>query len=198
MTQNSMDFSALVGSRICHDLISPVGAIGNGLELMSMAGSSGPEMELISDSVGNANARIRFFRIAFGSAAAGQIVGLQEIRGVLKDLSEGARVHFLWDVERDVDRIELRAVFQALLCMETALPFGGSVTVRQTAYKWRLETGGTKLSLDDALWGDLSHGTNLAEITPGRVQFGLLPQTLADLGRSLVIHKTSETLVLIF
>lgn len=198
MTQNSMDFSALVGSQICHDLISPVGAIGNGLELMSMAGSSGPELELISDSVGNANARIRFFRIAFGSAAAGQMVGSQEIRSVLNDLSDGARVHFRWDVNRDVDRTELRAVFQALMCMETALPFGGSVAVREAADKWRLETAGKKLSLDDALWGDLSHGTNLAEITPGRVQFGLLPQTLADLERSLIVHKTNEALVLTF
>ena len=57
----------LVGSRICHDLISPVGAIGNGLELLAMAGGrtmpgGSAELELISDSVVQANARIRFFR----------------------------------------------------------------------------------------------------------------------------------------
>ena len=52
------DLAALLGSRICHDLISPIGAIGNGLELLMMdPGTHGPEMSLISESVGHANAR---------------------------------------------------------------------------------------------------------------------------------------------
>ncbi|WP_127112078.1 histidine phosphotransferase family protein [Shimia sediminis] len=198
MTQNNMDFSALVGSRICHDLISPVGAIGNGIELMGMGGTSGPELELISDSVGNANARIRFFRIAFGHAAAGQMVGSNEIRSVLTDLAQGARVRFIWEVVRDVDRPSLRAVFQALMCMETALPFGGEVTVRQDGDLWQIAARGQKLSLDDTLWSDLIRPTKLAEITPGRVQFGLLPLTVADLGKELKLFKDSETLALSF
>ena len=70
MGQNKLNIAALIGSRICHDLISPIGAINNGLELLEMTGtSSGPEMELISESVGNASARIRFFRIAYGAAS---------------------------------------------------------------------------------------------------------------------------------
>lgn len=198
MAQNNMDFSALVGSRICHDLISPVGAIGNGIELMGMGGTSGPELELISDSVGNANARIRFFRIAFGYAAAGQMVGSNEIRSVLTDLAQGARVRFIWEVVRDVDRPSLRAVFQALMCMETALPFGGEVTVRQDGDQWQIAARGQKLSLDDTLWSDLIRPTKLAEITPGRVQFGLLPLTVADLGKELKLFKDSETLALSF
>ena len=70
------DLAALLGSRICHDLISPIGAIGNGLELLMMDGSAaGPEMALISESVGNANARIRFFRVAYGLAQGNQRLG---------------------------------------------------------------------------------------------------------------------------
>ena len=198
MTQNNMDFSALVGSRICHDLISPVGAIGNGIELMGMGGASGPELELISDSVGNANARIRFFRIAFGYAAAGQMVGSNEIRTVLTDLSEGARVRYLWQVARDVERPALRAVFQALMCMETALPFGGEIAVSEHKDTWQILASGTKLAVDEALWGDLTRNDKLAEITPGRVQFGLLPQTLADLGRELRVYKDHDSLVISF
>ena len=78
------DFAALIGSRICHDLISPLGAIGNGVELleMSSAGAS-PEMALISESVASANARIRFFRIAFGAAGSGGSVAAAEIRSIL-------------------------------------------------------------------------------------------------------------------
>ena len=63
--------TALVASRICHDLISPIGAIGNGVELLTMesGGTLRPEFALISESVANANARIRLFRIAFGAAS---------------------------------------------------------------------------------------------------------------------------------
>lgn len=198
MTQNNMDFSALVGSRICHDLISPVGAIGNGIELMGMDGSAGPELELISDSVGNANARIRFFRIAFGHASSGQLVGSNEIRSVLSDLADGTRVRHLWQVARDVERPNLRAVFQALMFMETALPFGGNVIVSEYQNLWRIEATGQKLLVDDALWGDLTRTEKRVEISPGRVQFGLLPQTLADLGRELRVHKDHDSLVISF
>ena len=67
MSQNNVNIGALIGSRICHDLISPIGAINNGLELLSMSDErDGPEFDLITESVGNASARIRFFRIAYG------------------------------------------------------------------------------------------------------------------------------------
>ena len=90
MTQ---DISALLGSRICHDLISPLGAISNGVELLEMSGAQmGPELQLISESVENANARIRFFRVAFGIASPDQTIGAPELRGILDDLGKGSRM----------------------------------------------------------------------------------------------------------
>ena len=74
------EIAALIASRICHDLISPIGAIGNGMELMALSSGqeqSSPELDLISQSVENANARIRFFRIAYGSASSTHLVGRQ-------------------------------------------------------------------------------------------------------------------------
>ncbi len=82
----STDLATLIGSRICHDLISPIGAIGNGVELLAMTGSAGdvsPELDLISQSVENANARIRYFRISFGATSSSQIMGRQEVLSVL-------------------------------------------------------------------------------------------------------------------
>ena len=77
MTDN---IAALIRSRICHDLISPIGAIGNGVELLTMSASAGgsPELDLIADSVHNANARIRFFRIAYGAVIPPKISGVQK------------------------------------------------------------------------------------------------------------------------
>ena len=78
MADSENDLAALIGSRICHDLISPIGAINNGLELVAMSGDvMSQEMELIAQSVENASARIRFFRVAFGSAG-GQLIDRAE------------------------------------------------------------------------------------------------------------------------
>lgn len=63
------NINALIGSRICHDLINPLGAIGNGIELLSLSGmAASPEMTLVQDSVNNATARVKFLRLAFGDA----------------------------------------------------------------------------------------------------------------------------------
>ena len=64
------DLSELVSVRLCHDLISPMGAIGNGLELMQLSGggAGAPELALVNDSLATALAKLRFFRIAFGPA----------------------------------------------------------------------------------------------------------------------------------
>ena len=94
MDQLNIDLPALIGSRICHDLISPIGAINNGLELLEMAGTGaapGPELALIGQSVESASARIRFFRIAFG-AAGDQTMGQNEVTSILRDLYTASRV----------------------------------------------------------------------------------------------------------
>ncbi len=62
-------------SRICHDLISPVGAIGNGVEFLAELTETIPEVGLIADSVASANGKLQFFRICFGKFAEGMIGG---------------------------------------------------------------------------------------------------------------------------
>ncbi|MGB2202346.1 MAG: hypothetical protein ACPH5G_13525, partial [Pseudooceanicola atlanticus] len=57
MASHTRTIATLIGSRICHDLISPIGAIQNGIELLTMEGKTGPEVALIEDSVRNASAR---------------------------------------------------------------------------------------------------------------------------------------------
>lgn len=124
------DLAALIGSRICHDLISPIGAIGNGVELLAMSGAANsPEMDLISSSVAQASARIRFFRIAFGAAAKGQSIGRNEARSILADMTEGGRISINWAVAGDLGRIETKALFLLIQCLETAMAFGGTITV---------------------------------------------------------------------
>jgi len=197
MSQNKPDIWALVGSRICHDLISPIGAIGNGMELMLMSGGGGsPEFELINSSVGNANARIRFFRIAFGYCDAGQPVNITEVRDILSALSIGARVQYCCHHGKDIPRDELRAIFLAMMCVESALPYGGEVTLHNLEGRWSIAA--EQALGDSEKWAGLTQGTPQADVSPGQVEFALLPQAVAELGRKMQVSKPDGALTIQF
>lgn len=182
------ELSALIGSRICHDLISPLGAIGNGLELLRMGGggSDGPEMALISESVANANARIRFFRLAYGATTPGQTVSPGEIRDILRDLWAGSRLDVVWLATR-AGREEVKLSLLLLQCLEVAMPWGGRITVDDTADGgWRLVGEAMRLKLDPAPWQHLLRPTPDPEaIGAAQVQFLLAPPEAARQGRRL-------------
>ena len=197
MQSDRPDLIALLGSRICHDLISPLSAIGNGVELLMMSGAvPGPEIALIAESVTNANARIRFFRIAYGAAAPGQSVARSEIRSILDDMTRGGRLAIDWQVPGDVARIEAKLAFLALQCLETALPYGGRVKVAADGDVWRIGAEAAKMKLDAGLWSRLTEPGSGAEIAPAHVQFLLFPAELARQGRALTLHMADTEIAM--
>lgn len=182
------DLATLVGSRICHDLISPIGAIGNGVELLELtSGTASPEISLISDSVQNANARIRFFRIAFGAAKDDQIVSRKDVLSILEATARGGRLTYYWQAEGNHTRTDVRIAFLLLLCFETAMPIGGEVSVQQIADQWVLTARSERLNIDPELWGSLQAHEQLVTQTAAQVQFALLPEVLHENGRDLEI-----------
>ncbi len=186
MTHSPRDLTALLGSRICHDLISPLGAISNGVELLSMSDDmSGPEMSLIGDSVSNANARIRFFRIAFGVASEGQLTANTEVKSILSDLTQAGRLKYAWNLTEDQLRADVKLAFLFLMCLETAMPFGGQIAITVTDGKWQIAATADKLKIDTDLWGVLSNPNSNHAITPAQVQFALIPHELRELGKKL-------------
>jgi histidine phosphotransferase ChpT len=194
--QDKTDLSALIASRICHDLISPIGAIGNGVELMAMAltGTAPPEVALIADSVAQANARIRFFRISFGQARGDQRVARSEVLSILTDLARGGRVSFGWTSGADLARREVRLAFLLLQCLETALAYGGRVEVVQDGIGWTITAEARRLRIDPALWEVLTDPGPPEAIDPGHVHFALVPEELARQGRRLVT-EIGETII---
>ncbi|SNT08297.1 histidine phosphotransferase family protein [Tropicimonas sediminicola] len=197
--QRRLDIPALIGSRICHDLISPIGAIGNGIELLSMAGvGGGPELSLISESVANANARIRFYRLAFGQSGQDQATSRSEILSILRDLYAGSRMEVFWQVNSDCRRDEAKAALLALQCLESAMPYGGRAEVTRTDGRWQVVGTAAKLRIDEALWTPLLTGADVEEVTPAQVHFALLPDTLQGLGRKLVVTRSGEQITLGF
>lgn len=187
------DLSALLGSRICHDLISPIGAISNGVELLLMDGTAkGPEITLVAESVAHANARIRFFRVAFGQTWKDQRIGLAEIRSILSDLAPGSRTTVDWISPPDLSRRETKLAFLCLLCLESALGQGGQIAVERGEVRWTVTGTSQRLRIDPTLWETLSNPQAGAEIGAGQVQFLLVPEEVARQHRRLTV-EISET-----
>jgi len=195
MTGNSHDVAALLGSRICHDLISPLGAISNGVELLAMAGEDlGPEMALISESIDNANARIRYFRLAYGAASAEQMSGASEIRSILAAVTRGTRLRIDWLPDGNQPRSEAKLAFLLLQCFETAMPWGGQIDVGCENGRWTVTGQADRMKINARLWEVLSRPDLQPEIGAAEVQFLMVPLLLREAGRTLMLDL-SETRV---
>ena len=75
MPHDPSDLATALGSRICHDLASPLGALMAGLDLLEMSGRPSPELALMRESVEGARATLDLLRLAFGPAGAGEAIG---------------------------------------------------------------------------------------------------------------------------
>ena len=183
------DLTALIGSRICHDLISPIGAIGNGVELLMMDGATkGPEIALIAESVANANARIRYFRVAFGAAGQDQRIGRPEVRSILEDLTRGGRLVIDWQGPPDTARREVKLVFLAIQACETAMAYGGRIRVERSESRWTITGQASRMRIETRVWEVLSEPTAAHDLTPAHVHFALLPEEISRQGRRLSVE----------
>lgn len=196
---NSPNLNALVGSRICHDLINPLGAIGNGIELLGLAGAAdGPEMALVADSVENATAKLKFLRLAFGDASADQACGRSDILKTLTDVANGGRLSYSWNVAGDPARLDVRTALLSMMCIETALPMGGDIEVELTPQGWSVYAKHERLSLDPDLWVPLSKGKCPDRLSAAKVHFGLLPQMAAAAERTLSLSHGTDWVKITF
>lgn len=182
------DLSALLASRICHDLISPIGALGNGLELLLMEGDRNtPEMQLMADSLTHANARIRLFRMAFGPTGLGEHrLGLAEINEIIADLGRARRLQIDWLAPADPTRREVKLVLLALLCLESTMLQGGRIQIAQANGIWAFEARGERLNPQPQLWDSLKTAALDHAITPAQVHFILLREEAARQNRPLL------------
>ncbi|MCB6176749.1 histidine phosphotransferase [Rhodobacter sp. Har01] len=198
--QDKPDLAALIGSRICHDLISPIGAIGNGVELLMMdrSAAASPELALIAESVANANARIRYFRVAFGSAAGDQRIARGEVVSILNDMTRGGRLTVDWQSPSELSRREVKLAFLLLQCLESAMAYGGKVRIERGDTGWLMQAEAARLKIDPALWEILTERHPPAEIGAAQVHFALVPEELHSQSRRLVAELKETAIRLSF
>lgn len=184
----SGELSQLLGSRLCHDLVSPLGAIGNGVELLEMSSyfpgiEASPELKLIAESVMSARARIQIFRVAFGQVQGDQRIARAGLAQLLDGFSAQGRMQIQLDADGDFPRTELRMIMLAMMCLESALPWGGKVMVLHGPAGWRLVAEADRTKQDAALWAWLG-GDGARVPVPSEVHFPLLAEALAQAGRA--------------
>ena len=160
-----LDLAALLCSRVCHDLISPVGAIMNGLEVMEEGKdeeTSQFAMELIKKSAKTASAKLQFCRLAFGAAgSAGAQIDTGDAEKVARGLIEDERFKVAWNLPRVLlakNRVKL--LLNMLLLAAQAIPRGGQVVVDPVgegdATGFRITVTGTNAKVPQAIPGLLS------------------------------------------
>lgn len=189
MLNEQTDIAAQITSRICHDLISPIGAISNGLELLALSGAPlGPELTLITESVDAANAKLQFLRIAFGGAKSDSKVAAPEITNILHDYYNDPRTQLNWVIETAIERRDLRLLFLILLSAEKLAPYGAQITVTHKTTGFTITLKAKSLKTDGFL--DLSAHRFTPQDSPPLIQFTLAQTQLDQMGYAMTISET--------
>jgi len=132
----SLKLAGLLCSRLCHDLAGPIGALQNGIELLSEDDDLAlreQALDLVAMASTQAGRKLHFYRLVFGAGlGGGEQVASSECRTALSDLLEGGRVTVRWDLpQADWPRTYGRLVLALTLLAAHALPRGGRLTVAQ-------------------------------------------------------------------
>mgnify|MGYP003391873472 CR=1 FL=1 len=158
----------LLASKICHDLISPVGAISNGVEFLEEMGpDAGKEVtDLIAFSSTQASAKLKAFRMAYGAGGADTSIKPVDVFNIFEDMIKGdAKVKQNWNPQDQIgpeDRPPgmTKILMCVLLLTLDCLPKGGTVSVKADGdailIRAEGENGGLKANVQDALAGSLA------------------------------------------
>jgi histidine phosphotransferase ChpT len=169
-----LDLAALLCSRLCHDLISPVGAIINGLEVMEE--DKGEEtktfaLDLIKKSAGQASAKLQFYRLAFGaSGSAGAQIELGDAEKDARGLFEDGKAALVWNLPRAlVAKNRVKLLLNMLLVASVAIPRGGTLTADPMGEGYQVTARGLNARLAPAT-ADLLAGTPAEAVNAHAIQ----------------------------
>lgn len=129
-----LDLAALLCSRVCHDVISPVGAIVNGVEVLEdedAADMKDVALDLIAKSARQASARLQFTRLAFGAAgSAGARLDLGDAEQVVRGMIEDQRTTIDWHMPRELlPKNRVKLLLNMVLLATTTIPRGGTIRI---------------------------------------------------------------------
>ena len=173
-----LELAALLCSRVCHDLISPVGAIVNGLEVLD--DNPKPEdrefaLDLIRKSARTASARLQFCRLAFGAAgSAGAQIDLGDAQNMARGHIEDAKTSIAWNLPRVLlPKNRVKLLLNMMIIAQQTIPRGGVLTVNPIgdgeSMSFRLMTTGLNARLPQNI-ADILGGAHAAAVDAHAVQ----------------------------
>jgi len=211
MTIDPLELASLIASRLCHDMLSPVGALNNGLELL--ADEKDPEMRkhcfaLLEQSARISADKLRFFRLAFGAAGGfDSMVPLDEPRAVVDALvANNDRVKIVWNLAGDaLPKAAVKTLLNLALIGIEALVRGGTLDIGAeqradpnfgTASEIVVRATGPKIAFDPvvgrALEGKLAEGELSSRTAPA----AMVSQLASSQGGGIQIALTDAALVM--
>ncbi|MEY4501908.1 MAG: hypothetical protein RIS52_1798 [Pseudomonadota bacterium] len=206
MSIDAVSFASLLCSRLCHDLLSPVGALNNGLELL--ADENDAEMrdrvlELLSDSAKASANKLKFFRLAFGAAGGfDDLIDAREAKTAIEGLfSANKRIELGWMVnEPSLSKPAIKVLLNLALIAGDALVRGGRLDVGAEERGDRTEivvrAEGDRLVLDPELRTALVGQADEANLAPRAAAAWLAHQIAKDSGGSIQVSDPSEPFLL--
>jgi histidine phosphotransferase ChpT len=196
------DLAALLCSRVCHDIISPVGAINNGLELLDEGGADEEAMALVRQSARNASARLQFARIAFGAAgSAGMLIDTGDAEAVATGFLKNEKPELTWTGARALlPKNKVKLLLNLILTANAAIPRGGKIAVTlhdlETQPRFTLASSGPMLRVPPKFL-ELHSGNRPEEpIDAHSVQPYYTLLLAREAGMKISIHATADEIVL--
>jgi histidine phosphotransferase ChpT len=165
----------LLASRICHDLVSPVGAVANGVEFMRDMGADGMEdsIGLIEHSVTQASVRLQLFRLCYGAGGSEKLVSAKAIWEAFTNFMDKAKFSVEWDLLNDVpDELPdgfFKMILNAMIFIHDGLPKGGTITVKSHGHLMTVEGTGDMLRLREGSAAALKGEATIDEIDPKNI-----------------------------
>lgn len=207
MTVSPVDFASLLCSRLCHDLLSPVGALNNGLELL--ADETDPAMrdrclELLNESARTSANKLKFFRLAFGAGGGfGEMVDVREARSAIEGLVvDNKRVTLGWLVEDEqLPKPAIKVLLNLALIAAEALIRGGTLQIGGESSGGQVEVvlklEGPRLVLDAELRRMLTAGPGDVEVTSRAVAAYMAHALAAQNGGSIQVSEPTEGVMIL-
>jgi histidine phosphotransferase ChpT len=174
MKLSDLDLAALLCSRVCHDIISPVGAIANGLELMDDpevdADMKATALDMVRSSAKTATAKLKFCRIAFGaSGSAGAQIDMGEAGEIAIAFVGDEKIRLDWQAPRENrPKAEVKLVLNMLMLAMAGIPRGGLVTVTANGRNFHVSAKGERAKVPQTM-ADVLTGTTPPDTLDARL-----------------------------
>lgn len=200
-TLSDIDLAALLCSRVCHDVISPVGAIANGLEVLDDEDDPAMQeiaMDLIRKSARQASTKLQFCRIAFGAAgSAGAHLDLADAGEVSKAFFGDDKTTFTWDAPHETrEKNQVKLLLNLALMASTSIPRGGQLSVIVAGDAFSVRCSGDGAKVPDKTISFMTDPSNASDMDSRLVQVYYTMRLAQSGGYSLVITQEGADIVM--